>query len=169
MVIFNKRFRLQSLIDFGGRNIYHDDHEKTDYNRICSNHMDNTMRRFIIKMGTILISFLAFAIGPINAFVVYGIRTTVVEGRIPFTESKSNAEFKVNVLLQSIMTVHGSLCYIALELFQSILENVVTITPRLIKGELVQTIELYEKKSIAELELNMKIGNIVKQSIDADK
>lgn len=33
-----KRLKLQPLIDFGGRYIYHDSHEKTDYNSICSDH-----------------------------------------------------------------------------------------------------------------------------------
>lgn len=41
LAIFSKRFKLQSLIDFGGKYIYHDSREKTEYNRICSlgNHM----------------------------------------------------------------------------------------------------------------------------------
>lgn len=49
------------------------------------------------------------------------------------------------------------------------LENVVTITPRLIKSDLEHTIQLYEEKSLTKLELHLKIANIVKQSNDADK
>lgn len=52
-----KRLKLQPLIDFGGRYIYHDSHEKTDYNSICSDHMDGTMRQFLFKMATIAGAF----------------------------------------------------------------------------------------------------------------
>lgn len=30
-------------MDFGGEQIYHDSHEKNEYNRICSEHMDISM------------------------------------------------------------------------------------------------------------------------------
>ena len=166
------RFKLQSLIDFGGKYIYHDSHEKTEYNAICSDHMDHTMRRFIQKMLAMFVGYLFGMIGPAHAYFVDGIRSTVIEARIPFTEPKSNAEFMCNLLLQSIIGVHGGLAYIAMECFLMILENVVTITPKLIESDLVHTIQAYEKKSITELELNLRIKNIVEQSMesmDADK
>lgn len=56
-----------------------------------------------------------------------------------------------------------------MECFLSILENVVTIVPRLTKNELVNTIQMHEDKSISELELRLRISNIVKQSLDADE
>lgn len=168
-VLFKWRFELQPLVDFGGRYIYHDSHEDSEYNRICSNHMDNTMRRFINKMGAIFISLLFALIGPANAYFSHGILSTTIQAHIPFTEPNSNAEFIWNLLLQTIFGVHAGMGYIGMETCLSILENAVTVTPRLIESELVHTIQQYEKKSITELELHLKIGNIVKQSNDADK
>lgn len=168
-IIFYQRFKLQSLIDFGGRHIYRDSHEKTAYNRICSDHMDKTMKKFIVKEISICSSFAAASLRPLNEYLVYGIRTTPIELHFPFTEPKSNAEFIGNFLLLVVLSVHGFLVYIGLECFLSLLENAVTITPRLIKSDLMHMTQLYEKKSITEKELQMKIVNITKQCIDADK
>lgn len=157
-----KRLKLQPLIDFGGRYIYHDSHEKTDYNSICSDHMDGTMRQFLFKMATIAGAFSIASISPYIGYLSTGTRTTTTETRIPFTEPKSNEEFIGNFIIQSIITLHGGPSYVGLECFLSLLGNVVTVVPPLIKSEFAQTIELYERKSISELELRIRIGNIVK-------
>lgn len=120
-------------------------------------------------METIAVAFVIATIAPTYSYVVNGIRATTTEARIPFTEPKSNAEFAGNVIVQYICGTHGALCYLGIEVFVSILENVVTIVPRLIKSELVQTIESYERKQISDLELRIRIGGIVKQSNDTDK
>lgn len=65
--------------------------------------------------------------------------------------------------------VHTILIYIGVELYLSILENTVTIAPRLMKSELEHTIQLYESKSITALELRFNIANIARKSNDADK
>lgn len=155
--------------------------------------MDKTMKGFIIKIVSIMVSYIFALIGPAYAYFINGIRTTTIEARIPFIEPNGNAEFMVNFLLQAIIGLHGIpnaiefpidsnsitndlihllsgfIGYIVIECLMSILENTVTITPRLIENDLKHTIQLYEGKSITELELHMSIGNIVKQSNDADK
>ena len=62
------RYELQSLVDFSGRYIYHNNHDKTEYNRICSEHMDATIKSYFVKMGTISVSFVICAFGPAYAF-----------------------------------------------------------------------------------------------------
>lgn len=168
-VVFNKRFKLQSLVDFGGRHIYHDSHEKTEINRICSDHMDSTMKSYLVKITIIAFSYAVSTIGPMSAFILHGIYTTALELRIPFTEPKGNAEFAVNFFIQSLLAIHGFISYAGIELVLSLLENAVTITPRLIVNDLVQTIQSYEKSLISKGQLHLQIGNIVNQSIDADK
>lgn len=127
------------------------------------------MKRFILKMGIILASSaIALSAAP-YAYLVNGVLSTTIESRIPFTEPKSMAEFIGNFMVQCICGLHGGLNYIGFELYQSILENVVTIAPRLIKTDLVQAVESYERKQISELELRKRIGNIVKQSNDIDE
>lgn len=165
----NGRFKLQALIDFGGRYIYHDNHGKTEYSRICSDHMDRTVRRFIVQMAASLIAYTLILIGPTHAYMTYGVQSTLIESRIPFTEPKSSAEFIGNFMIQTLICSISFVQYIGVEIFLSILENVVKATPDLIKCKLDDTIEQYKEKSITELELNARIGNIVQQSKDADK
>lgn len=168
-MVSNARFKLQRLIDFGGQYIYRDSHENTEYNRICSKQMDITMRSFIIKMMTIFMSYLLAVVGPLHAYFVHDIKTTTLEARIPFCEPKSNTEFMVNFFIQTAIAGHGIFIYVGLEIFLSLFENVVSIAPQLIKTELVNTIQLYEDKSISEMELHWSIKRIVKLSQDADK
>lgn len=162
------RFKLKGLIFFGGRFIYHDSHDNTKYNRICSEQMDITMRRFAIKMGTIFVSFLFALIGPLHAYFVRGIKTTTTEIHIQFCEPNSNAEFMGNILFQSVIAVYGLLMYVGIEIMFSIFENVVTIAPRLVEKDLAETIQLYEEKSLSEAELNWEIKGIVTTAQDAD-
>lgn len=164
------RFELKKLVDFGGRFIYSNTRENTIYNRICAEHMDYTMKRFLIKMGTIFMSFSLAIIGPIRAYLIYGAKTTTIEARIPFCEPDSGAEFMFNFLLQIVIAAHGILAFCGLEIILSLFENVVTVAPKLIvKSDLVQTIELFETKSISRLELCERIKQIVKASTDTDK
>lgn len=169
LLTFKKRIELQALIDFGGRYIYHDSHEKTNYNRICSKQMDRTMKQFILKMATIVLSFVIATLAPMFAYFLYGTRSTTLETHIPCVEAKSDTEYYICLFLQNIFAMHGFPSYIGLECFLSILQNVVTATPQLIRNELKHTIQLYKEKAISELELRIRLGNIVKQSNDLDK
>lgn len=121
LYVAEKRILLQSLMDFGGRYIYHDSHVRTDYNRICLDHMDSTMKQYITKMTCLYSSYLLCMIGPAYAMVKHGLRSTFVETRIPFTEPKSDAEFMVNSLLQSAIGTYGMITYLGLECFLSLI------------------------------------------------
>ena len=169
MSVIKARLKLKCLILYGGRYIYRDNRDNTEYNRICSKQMDNTMRSFIIKMGAITVSFLFAVIGPLRAYIVYGIKTTTTDTRIPFCEPKSNAEFVVNFFIQSILASHGFFMYVGLEVLLSLFENVVNIAPQLVKNDLVNTIRLYEEKSLSEMEFRWRLKKIVLTCQDTDK
>lgn len=168
-MVSKSRFSLQSLIDFGGRYIYHDSHKDTEYNRICSEQMDITMQSFLIKMGTIFISFLFAVVGPVHAYVFYGIKSTTTEVHIPYCEPKSLMEFELNFLLQSTIAGHGIFMYILMEMLFSLFENVVTIAPRLISHELVNVIQLAEDRALSVADVYLNMARIAKLSQDTDK
>lgn len=52
-------------------------------------------------------SMICAIIGPTYAYFKRGIRTTWTSERIPFTAPNSDAEFMVNVLLQTIIFMHA--------------------------------------------------------------
>lgn len=169
ILLTKKRFKLQAIIDFAGRYIYHDNHESTEYNRICSAAMDSTIREFAIKMGIIYISMVGAFIGPTHAYIVYGIKTSWTSERIPFTAPNSADEFLINILLQTIIFVHAIWAYFALEVACTLFANVVNVAPRLTTNDLAQTIQQYNGKKISRLELWCKMRNFIKSTCDTDE
>lgn len=166
----NIRAKMASLSNFGGQYIYQDnDFEDTEYNRVCSNQMDVTMKSFLVKMTLMTLSAFVAGFGPIRAYVLYGIRTTTLEVRIPFTEPKSNAEFLGNLLLQFIVLFHGILGYVGAEVWMSLVENIVSISPALFKLEMKRLCEEYKTKATSVLELHSRFRHLVVQSLDADR
>lgn len=160
---------MQAIIDFAGRYIYHDNHENTEYNRICSTAMDSTVREFAIKMGIIYISMVGAFIGPTRAYIVHGIKTSWTSERIPFTTPDSDDEFMINILLQTVIFAHAIWAYFALEVASTLFANVVNVAPRLSTNDLARTIQQYNDKRITQLEIRCKIGNFVKSTCDTAK
>lgn len=169
ITVTKRRFILQRLIDFGGRYIYRNDHKDTEYNRICSTHMDATMRAYLIKMAELLGSFSFGLFGPVHVYFVYGTKTTLTNVRIPFCEPNSHAEFLGNLLCQTVIATHGMLNYIKMETYHTLFENIVIIAPKLVKSDLDHVIQLYGTKSISQAEFRWKINKIVMQSSVSDR
>lgn len=164
-----ERFKLRAVFDFAGRFIYHASHEETEHNRICSAELDNTMQRFLIKMGTICMAMAIGVIQPTYAYFAHGIRTTWTSDRIPFTELNSDAEFMINISLQSFIITHGLFAYFALGVIMALIENAVTVTPRVSICSLASAIRQYKDKTSTELELRCTMNNFVKSTHDMDK
>lgn len=160
---------MQSMIDFGGRHIYHDRHENTERNRICSHQMDLSMRSFIFKMGTIFFSFLVAVISPAHAYFILGHKTTTTEMHMPFCTPKSDTEFKLNVLLQFIIAGHGIWMYIIMEVIFTVLENFVGIAPKLVTCELAEAIQLHADGALSEAEFDWRVNKAVVQTQDTDR
>lgn len=169
MVVTKLRFELQALVDFPGRYIYHDNHDKTEYNHICSLAMDKTMRRYLFKMVFMLLSAVISFIGPTYAYFAHGTRTTWTSQRIPFTVPGSNAEFTINAVFQTIIFLHGTMGYYTIEIITTLVENVVTVTPQLCSADLAHTIRQYKNQTISEWEFRCKKNNFLKSACDLDK
>lgn len=157
-----------SLLNFGGKYIYLTNDEDPEYNEICSKHIDATVRRFFIKMLTILASFWLAMIGPIHAYISQGIKTTTTNVRIPFTDVNSDAEFIGNIILQSVIGFHGVFGYIMIEVAMSMFDDVITITPKLIKFKLKRLDEAVKMRQ-NDLQICLLVKDIIKQSMDYDK
>lgn len=112
-LMLEKRFMIYSLANFAGHYIYFDHNDDPKYTRICSRHMDASMKRYLVKMAMMALGYNIALSGEVFACLFTGVWTTTIEAKIPFTEEKSNEEFLVNLILQSIVTVHGGLSYVA--------------------------------------------------------
>lgn len=165
-MIYGNRRKYQSLVDFPGHHIFPNSREDTEYNEICSKEIDVTARRFVIKYLTITVAaFLAVA-GPTYDYTTNGIKTSTTELRIPFTEPGSNAEFIINVILQFNIYLHGATVYIGLEIMVSIFENVMMLTPQLVRFELKKLSIKQENKELSDQQVSACFKNILKQVLD---
>lgn len=165
------RFIAHSLVEFGGNFIYSrtDVAKDPEYEDICSKHLDKTVRKFFMKMLTILTSFALLLIWPTHKYVSEGIRTTTTEVRIPFIEEDSDYEFMINIILMSVVGFHGMLGYIVVEVAIELFGDINTIAPKLIKYKLKKLDDAVESKRYNELQISLTIVDICKQAEDSDK
>lgn len=169
-VTTENRFKFTSLSVFGGQHIYKDrDYEDAEYNHVCSNYIDMTMRSFLIKTSLMFPSLAASQIGPLFAYISEGLKTTTLCFRIPFTEAGSDAEFIVNLILQFNLCFFGGLGYLGLEVWMSLVENTVLVSPAIFKLKMKRLCEQYKSKSITEFEMRSTFKNLAIQSTDADE
>lgn len=120
-------------------------------------------------MALMMISLQGSMIGPCYAYVVHGTKTTMTNVQIPFIEQYSNAEFIINLMLASLIGIHGFIGYIGLEVTMALFSDVVTIAPKLIKLEFQRLDEKIEKQNITQIELHHTFVNVVKQALDSDE
>lgn len=166
-MIFEKRRKLHFLVRFGERFIYFDKHDDSEYQQICSKHMDDSMRNFIIKITMMIIGYNAAVFGPLYAYFAHGIQAKTTD--LAFTEEGSNVQFAINNIFQFLCAVHGGLIYIGIEVIVEILKNVITISPKLVGHKLKKLTIDYEERRISEFQLRAAFKDIEKQSIDTDK
>lgn len=159
-----------SLVDFGGRYIYPNENKDNDYTEICSKHIDDTIRSFFIKIGLMLLALHGSMVGPIYGYVVHGTKTTMTNVLIPFVERDSTAEFTYNIILASLIGIHGFCGYIGLEVAMALFTDVVTIVPKLIKDQFKRLeSHMAEKQKRSNWHLQHTINNIIKQALDSDE
>lgn len=163
------RLTFRTLITFSGTNIYQDSHENTEYNRICSRHLDSMARGIIIKMLLMASAYWCSVVGPIYVFFANGTKTTTIDARVPGFEPGSNGEFMCNLLLMACFAMHGGLGYIEMEIFMAMFANVITLTPDLVRCELNEIARKWKTNTMSKLELILSVNNVVKQSLDVDK
>lgn len=164
---FSALFR--SLVSFGGRYIHPNVDEDNEYTEVCSKHIDGTVKSFFIKMGLMLLSLQGSMIGPGYAYFMYGTKTTMTNVRMPYIDPNSNMEFVANLMLASIIGVHGFIGYIGLEVAMAIFSDAVTIVPKLIILEFERMDTKIEKNGFFSLEFHYIFRNIIKQALDSDE
>lgn len=157
------------LVDFGGRYIHPNEDKDSEYTEICSKHIDETVRSFFIKMALMLLALHGSMVGPIYAYIVHGTKTTMTNVLIPYVEHETNEEFAYNVILASIIGIHGFIGYIGLEVAMALFSDVVTIVPKLIELNFQRLDDQIEKQTLSSWSLRHTINNIIKQALDSDE
>lgn len=167
-MLSKQRYLLHSLVFFGARYIYRDQHDDIGYQRICSNAMDKSMKQYLTKMFMMTFGYTLALMGPTIAFASHDIKTTTVELAYPFAEGKSWTEFALNISYQNFYAMIGGLFYIGTEVMMVIFINTVTTTPHLIGHKLNQLIRYHVKNRMSPSQLRYAFMDFAQQCVDAN-
>lgn len=168
-MISKNRYKYQSLLDFAGHHIYVDNRDDVEYHKICSKQIDISVKRFAVKYLIMIVSAFAAISGSTYVYNTSKIKTSMTDLRIPFTKEDSNAEFILNLIFQFNIFLHGSTVYIGLEVLVTIFENVMTVSPELLRFELQKLSVKQEKKKLSDQQMFIYFKNITKQALDIQK
>lgn len=169
LAIGKRRHRIHQIIIYCGRYIYRDDFENTEYNKICSDFMDFSMRNFLMRMIIIALSIVAMNIGATHAFLFKGIKTTVIDVKIPYTEEESYEEFFGNIVIHMWMGIYGGLSLLALEVGMEVFIGIVAIAPKLVASEFRKLEKEIANNRLNKLQAKLTFQNIIQQIMDIDE
>lgn len=121
-------------------------------------------------MITIAVSVVAMNIGATHAFLFKGIKTTVIDVRIPFTEEKSYEEFFGNIFIHLWMGIYGTTALLAMEIAMEIIVGVIIMAPKLVELEFQKLDKKIKMKQFNEqLQMRLTFRNIIQQIMDIDE
>lgn len=167
--VSKKRYLAHNLLSFAGYYIYPYRHDDIEYTRICSKHIDTSVKSFRTKIATMFLTINLSVFGMIYAPIFENMKATTTELKMPFTEENSNNEFLLNMTLTIFFATHGGLIYLGMEVMMSVWCDIVTISPKLIKYEFQKLYDKIRENGFTEQKLRITFLNIVKQIVDTDE
>lgn len=143
--------------------IYPDNKNGADkiYYEMCSQQLDETIKKFIIKMVIIFSSASVGTSWYIFQNIHNGSKTTLTQIKFPFIFESSNAEFIANLLLQFVITVHGFLGYIGLEIGTTVKTDFITVSRKLLGYKLKSMDLQYEDGTLIDSQLFFELRKII--------
>lgn len=139
---------MQSLLDFGARYIYRNYCDDIEHQRICSKHVDVSMKKYITKMALMLLGYFAAIFGPIYSIILGEKLVTTIEIKVPFASEKSTTDIVANQLIQLAYATVGGSFYIGIEVMMEIFSSIITISPKLVENKLEKFIGDFAAKRI---------------------
>lgn len=168
IMLTEARKQMQFLMRYAGHFVYADDHEGTEYNKICTDHIDETVRSFFVKMGIIYISLVVETV-TVCVYIRRGTRTTLTDLKYPFVAEKSDIEFYLNVFFQAAVVLLGGLAYVSIEIVMGLAHDIASISPKLTNFELRKFHNMMQNKKISKARKDAALKHIVKEALHSDK
>lgn len=128
---------------------------------MCSQHLDETMKKFIIKMAVFVASAAVSLSWQTYQNIFYGTKTTLTQLKFPFIDEGSNAEFVANLLLQTGIVIHGFLGYIGLEIGTSIESDFISVARKLLEYKLSKLETQYEDGVFVDSQIPFQLRKIL--------
>lgn len=122
--------------------------------------MDTALKRFIIVVLIVLLSFVIALLGPVYSYIVDGNRSTLLSVRLPFVEKDSSLEF---TLLLIIQTIYGFVLFnsnIALESAYNLDIDALRTPAELIKMEIDNLSYDLDAENLTTIQIRKKLLSI---------
>lgn len=124
---------MNKVLNYGGKNIYNNNNDINLHNKICSQNMDKSLKRFIAVGSIVCLACGIALLGPVYSFVVNGNRSTLLSVRLPFIKKDSDLEFLLLLIVQALVGSYGFFGNNGLEAGYNLIINVIRITTELIQ------------------------------------
>lgn len=159
----DQRFKLHDLISFPGQYTYPNNRHNVDreYYEICSYQIDETIKSISFKGLVMVLSFFVASAWPMYLFFTYGIKSTMIQAKIPFANENSNVEFLGNFSLECMLCSYGILAYIGLEIAVAICTDYLSVSRSFLEHRLYKLLNQHQKHLLKEPNLFESIKNIV--------
>lgn len=163
LVISNKRSTLYNFILFPGRHIYpnSDADVDKDYYDICSEQIDESLKNFFFKILIMIFSFVMSVAWPLYLFLTHGIKSTLLQTKVPFVDENSDDELLVNFVLECLLGVYGFTAHFSLEICVSICTDFVRISRKLLEHRLRKILKRHQTKHLCDKKLFAEFKEIV--------
>lgn len=162
------RFKLNNLINFGGKYIYSDGEQSMEYIAVCDRSTRKLINNVSIVVALIIISHLLFVAGPFYAYFSQDIRITPMATELPFLEKGSTHSFFMNLLQQFIVAMFTLSGNIAIEIMHAQINDTITITPQLIHLDLRQLENELHRSGMC-LKVKARLRNVLIKVQDFDR
>lgn len=170
MCILGQRTKLIHLMRFPGDLIFIDSKQLTAYNRICSQNLDGTFKRFLITILMIILSMGIGVFGPIYAYITTGARSTLLGVKLPFFDEGSNLEFIFVNGLQFISGTFGIIGNISIESCSALLISLNQISVLICELDVKEFTHQIEKEFYkTSIKSKILLRNILMRIQDVDK
>lgn len=130
--------------------------------------MDVALRRFFTVFVIVMLSFIIALIGPVQAYLIDGKRSSLLGVRLPFLEKDSDLEFILLITIQSISGTCGLFGNIAIEASYNLNINLFRLTTELIKLDIDSLSNDLETKTLTKSEMKQQLSIIFQKIISID-
>lgn len=157
------RFNVRRLALAGGDLVYNDSHEKTEYNQMCSENVNQSLRKSFITLMLIILSYIGMCFLPTYGFIAHGERITLMSLKIPFVEAFSTLEFIINVAIQIVAFATGFPGNVLIEGIFALLMDSITASTTSIKWRCKTFKEDLRMKKLPPIQQKLRLLTILQQ------
>lgn len=130
------RFKVNSLLNFGGNCIYRNENQSINYKNICSKYAKKLIKSVMTDLPLLFIAHAIFFEVAIYTHYRQNIEITPLAINLPFLEKNSDLELFVNMIFQSIMGTYSAIGCFGLEIGECIMNNAIIAIPDVIRFNL---------------------------------